>query len=160
MVTRQGARFLGRHFACALGRGGLTDDKREGDGATPRGRHRIIGLRHRPDRLAAKRLPGYARAIRRGDLWSDDPVDPYYNRPVRAPHPHSVETLRRADPLYDLILITDWNMSPAIPGRGSAIFLHCWRAPRFPTAGCIAFRRTDLIWIASRLKPHSRLVIR
>lgn len=160
MVTRQGARFLGRHFACALGRGGLTDDKREGDGATPRGRHRIIGLRYRPDRLAAKRLPGYAQAIRRGDLWSDDPTDPFYNRPVHAPHRHSAERLCRADPLYDLILITDWNMSPAIPGRGSAIFVHCWRAPRFPTAGCIAFRRTDLIWIASRLKPRSRLVIR
>ncbi len=160
VVTRQGARFLGRRFACAIGRGGLSDDKREGDGATPRGRHRIVGLLYRPDRLSAAALPRRARAIRRFDLWSDDPTDPCYNRPVRAPHPYSAETLRRADPLYDLILLTDWNSQPAVAGRGSAIFLHCWRRPRFPTAGCVAFRHEDLLWIARRLRPWSRLVIR
>jgi L,D-peptidoglycan transpeptidase YkuD (ErfK/YbiS/YcfS/YnhG family) len=160
VVTRQGARFLGRRFACAIGRGGLSDGKREGDGTTPRGRHRIAGVLYRPDRLTAQAVPGNARPIRRGDLWSDDPADPCYNRPVRAPHCHSTETLRRADGLYDLILLTDWNMHPAIPGRGSAIFVHCWRAPRFPTAGCVAFQRADLLWIARRLRPESRLIIR
>lgn len=160
LVTRQGARFLGRRLPCAIGRGGLRDDKREGDGATPRGRHGITGVLYRPDRLSARRLPSGARAIRRGDLWSDDPADPCYNRPVRAPHRHSAEALRRADPLYDVILLTDWNSAPPVAGRGSAIFLHCWRRPRFPTAGCVAFRRDDLLWIARRLRPWSRVIIR
>lgn len=160
VVTRRGAWFLGRRFACAIGRGGLTDDKHEGDGATPRGRHAIVGALYRPDRLAARAVPRGARPLRRGDLWSDDPADPLYNRPVRAPHGHSAETLRRADRLYDLILLTDWNMQPATPGRGSAIFVHAWRGPRFPTAGCVAFRREDLLWIAVRLRRQSRLTIR
>ena len=33
VVTPQGCRFLNRRFACAIGRSGITGDKREGDGA-------------------------------------------------------------------------------------------------------------------------------
>lgn len=160
VVTRQGARFLGRHFPCATGRGGLTRRKREGDGATPVGTHRIVALLYRPDRIAAEALPGWAVPIRPRDLWSDDPVAADYNHLTRAPYAFSAETLRRPDPLYDLILTTDWNWPVAHPGHGSAIFLHVWRAPRYPTVGCVAFSRENLIWIANRLTPESRLIIR
>ena len=37
------------------------------------------------------------------------------------------ERLRRADPLYDLVILTDWNWPSAERGRGSAIFMHRWR---------------------------------
>ena len=37
VVNRWGARFLGRRFACSVGRGGITTTKREGDGRTPVG---------------------------------------------------------------------------------------------------------------------------
>jgi len=160
VVTRQGARFLGRRFPCASGRGGFSARKREGDGATPLGTHRIVALLYRPDRIARHTLPACAVPIRPRDLWSDDPAAPDYNHLTRAPYPYSAETLRRADPLYDLILTTDWNWPVAHPGLGSAIFLHSWRAPRFPTAGCVAFARADLLWIANRLTPESRLVLR
>jgi L,D-peptidoglycan transpeptidase YkuD (ErfK/YbiS/YcfS/YnhG family) len=94
------------------------------------------------------------------DLWSDDPRDARYNSRVRAPHSFSHERLRRADPLYNLVLVTDWNLSPAVPGRGSAIFVHRWRRRGAPTAGCIALRPGDLLWVARRLTPRSRLVVR
>lgn len=156
-----GLRFAGRLFACSRGRGGVVAAaaKREGDGATPAGWHRILGCLYRPDRLAPRDVPGWARPIGPRDLWSDDPADPAYNTPVRAPHRFSHEALRRADPLYDLILVTDWNMTPAIAGRGSAIFLHSWRRPLYPTAGCIALDRADLLWIAARLTPGARLFV-
>jgi L,D-peptidoglycan transpeptidase YkuD (ErfK/YbiS/YcfS/YnhG family) len=98
--------------------------------------------------------------IRPGDLWSDDPRDPRYNSKVRAPHRFSHERLRRADQLYDLVVVVDWNLAPAVPGRGSAIFLHRWRRPGAPTAGCIALRPLDLRWVAARLSPRSRLMVR
>ncbi len=158
-VTRHGARFLGRHFPCAIGRAGITRRKREGDGATPAGTHRIVALLYRPDRIARHALPGWAVPIRPGDLWCDDPGSKDYNHMVRAPFSASHETLRRADPLYDIILTTDWNWPIAHPGLGSAIFLHSWRAPRFPTAGCVAFSRADLLWIANRLTVGSRLIV-
>ena len=52
--------------------------------------------------------------------------------------------------LYDLILLTDWNWPYAVKGRGSAIFIHQWRRPGFPTEGCVALRRADLHRIAPR----------
>lgn len=160
VVTPQGARFRGRLMPCAIGRGGITRAKREGDGATPAGVHGFTGLLFRPDRIAARALPGWARPIRPRDGWSDDPRDPDYNLIVRRPHGFGHERLWRADPLYDLLLLTDWNWPRARRGAGSAIFVHCWRAPRHPTAGCVAFARRDLLWIVRRLTPQGRLVIR
>ncbi|MCA3438039.1 MAG: L,D-transpeptidase family protein [Rhodobacter sp.] len=160
VVTRWGARFMGRRFACAIGRGGITRTKREGDGATPAGTHHFVGMLYRPDRLATTQLPGWALPTGPSDLWSDDSRDPDYNLMVRRPHPWGHERLQRPDPLYDLILITDWNWPRAVPGEGSAIFVHTWRKPRHPTAGCVAFSRRDLLWIARRIRHQTRLVIR
>ena len=158
VLTRMGLRFLGRRLPCSIGRGGITADKREGDGATPAGRHRITGMLYRPDRIAAWLLPGWARPIGPRDLWCDAPDHAAYNRPVRAPFAASAENLRRPDPLYDLILLTDWNALPAIPRRGSAIFVHQWRRPGFPTAGCIAVSRPDLLWLARQVQLGTCLI--
>ena len=157
VLTPMGLRFAGRTFPCSIGRGGLTDDKREGDGATPRGVHGIVGMLYRPDRMAQP--ADWALPIRPSDLWSDDPRHEDYNLMVRAPYPHSHEKLRRADLLYDLILITDWNWPRAERGRGSAIFLHQRRRAGYPTEGCVALRRDHLLWIAQRLRHGCRLIV-
>ncbi|MBL4918109.1 L,D-transpeptidase family protein [Szabonella alba] len=162
LATRWGVQFAGRRLAASIGRGGIVPaaQKCEGDGATPAGLHRIVGMLFRPDRIAPARLPGWAVPIGPRDLWSDDLRDPAYNHPVRAPHPFGHERLSRPDPLYDLILLTDWNHPDAVPGRGSAIFVHTWRRPRHPTAGCLAFSRPDLLWLAARIRPGTTLEIR
>jgi L,D-peptidoglycan transpeptidase YkuD (ErfK/YbiS/YcfS/YnhG family) len=159
VVTRWGARFMGRRFACSVGRRGIVaaDAKREGDGATPAGIHRIVAVLFRPDRLT--RPSQRARAIGPRDLWSDDPAAADYNHLVRLPYPHRHEVLRRADPIYDLVLVTGWNWPRAVPGKGSAIFIHTWRAPRHPTAGCVAFAPRDLRWIVQHLTPRTRLIV-
>jgi L,D-peptidoglycan transpeptidase YkuD (ErfK/YbiS/YcfS/YnhG family) len=157
VLTPMGLRFAGQTFPCSIGRGGIRDDKREGDGATPRGIHRIVGMLYRPDRMA--RPADWALPIRPGDLWSDDPRHEDYNLMVRAPYPHSHEKLRRADPLYDLILITGWNWPRAERGRGSAIFIHQRRRAGYPTEGCVALRRDHLLWIAGRLRHGCRLIV-
>jgi L,D-peptidoglycan transpeptidase YkuD (ErfK/YbiS/YcfS/YnhG family) len=159
VVDAWGARFMNRRFPCSIGRGGITNRKREGDGATPAGEHRIVGCLYRPDRLARSEVPDWALPIGPCDLWSDDPRDPDYNLMVRAPHPFGHERLRRADPMYDLVLLTDWNWPQAVPGRGSAIFLHAWRRPGHPTAGCVAFDAADLRWIARSLTHQGRLIV-
>lgn len=157
VLTPRGLRHRGRILPCTIGRGGLRRDKCEGDGATPVGRHRIVGLMYRPDRIKAPNA--WAMPIRPGDLWSDDGADLAYNSLVRAPYEHSHEAMRRADPMYDLLLLTDWNWPNAQAGRGSAIFLHVWRGPGQPTAGCIAFTQKNLLWIAKGLQPGARLIV-
>ena len=99
-------------------------------------------------------------AIRPADIWSDDPADADYNHGLNSrSHRHSHERLMRADRMYDIFVMTNWNWPVAEPGRGSAIFVHIWKTPRKPTAGCVAFSRSDLIWIIRRWRPWSRLIV-
>ena len=158
ILTPAGLRFRGQRYPCMIGRGGVSGNKREGDMATPAGVHRIVGMLYRPDRMA--RPASWAVPIRPGDLWSDDPACQDYNLMVCVPYPGSHEVLRRADPLYDLILITDWNWPRAVPGRGSCIFLHRWRRPGSPTAGCIALDPRHLRRIAAGIRYRTRLIVR
>ena len=79
VVARPGRRSLGWLRAgpvvvpVALGRGGIKADKREGDGATPRGRFRAVRLWFRADRLQRPRTLLPVRAIGRADAWCEDP---------------------------------------------------------------------------------------
>lgn len=160
VVGPWGARFLGRHFPCAHGRGGFTTDKHEGDGATP---ICVTHLRRiwRPARTAAP--GGVVPSTRIGpDLgWGDDPARPGYNAAVAlsARMGKGAERMLRPDRLYRLVAESGWNAEAPIPGKGSAIFLHVWRGPRIPTAGCIAFRETDLAWILGRWTLQSRVFL-
>lgn len=154
-----GACFMGRRFACSVGRAGVGEKLVEGDGVTPRGIFAIDAVLWRADRGPRPACALRARPIAPRDGWSDDPVDPAYNRLVRRPHNFRSETLRRPDRLYDLIAVLDFNRRPAMPGRGSAIFLHVWRSPRRPTEGCVAFAETDLRWILARWSVRSRVIV-
>jgi L,D-peptidoglycan transpeptidase YkuD (ErfK/YbiS/YcfS/YnhG family) len=159
-VTRWGARFMGRRFPVAIGRGGVTKEKREGDGATPAGVWHLLHGGYRADRDARPATTLLLDRIGPRDIWSDDPEDPDYNQWLTGSvHPFSHETLRRADPLYDLVLASDWNYPLAVPGRGSAIFVHVWRRPCYPTAGCIAFQRNHLVWIVAHWRRESRIIV-
>lgn len=152
-----GILFNGRRIPCTIGKAGVTKNKREGDGATPAGVHRIVGMLYRPDHVAQPQH--WAMPIRNGDLWSDESADTAYNHLVRRPYSFSHEVLRRADRLYDIILVTDFNFPSAVPGGGSAIFLHQQRRQGYPTEGCVAFRRQDLIWIAQNVQFGARLIV-
>jgi L,D-peptidoglycan transpeptidase YkuD (ErfK/YbiS/YcfS/YnhG family) len=162
VVGPWGARFLGRRFPCATGRGGIVagEAKVEGDMATPEGTFRLLWLYWRADRLSrpASRLAAIPLGPRQG--WSEAPEDPAYNCPIAHPHPFPADRMTRGDGLYDICAVTDQNRRPVVPGAGSAIFVHLWRRPRHPTAGCVAFRRPDLEWILARWTPRSRLVVR
>jgi len=159
VLTPTGLRFQGRLFPCTWGRGGIRRAKREGDGATPAGIHRIVACLIHPARVPRRARPDWAVATGPRDRWCDDPRHKDYNQLVRAPHPGTAERLQRPDPLYDLILTTDWNWPRAHPGRGSAIFIHQWRKPGHPTSGCLAFSRADLHWIVRRIVYETRLFV-
>ncbi|MEQ8480278.1 MAG: L,D-transpeptidase family protein [Hoeflea sp.] len=141
----QGIVRIGPHvFRAALGRGGLTRRKREGDGATPIGRMPVLaGFRRggMQDRDNAG-----LRLLRVGtrDGWCDAPGHPSYNRPVRLPFRASHETLLRDDVLYDFGFVLDWNLRSRRRGLGSAIFLHVAKPGYPPTEGCIALSRRDM----------------
>lgn len=149
-----------RRFPCALGRSGVTRNKREGDGATPAGRFAILDVRYRADRIPrpATRLP--LQRSRPADGWCDAVGDRNYNRPVRMPYPKSAETMWRDDGLYDVVVILDCNVTRRSQGRGSAIFFHLARPGFLPTEGCVAVRLADMRKILQRLKPGAAIEVR
>jgi L,D-peptidoglycan transpeptidase YkuD (ErfK/YbiS/YcfS/YnhG family) len=143
----------------ALGRAGIRADKREGDGATPRGSFRPLRLWWRADRLPrpATRLP--VRRIGRLDAWCEDPADRRYNRPFRRSATEPGDHLCRNDDLYDLIIEIDHNTRPRVAGRGSGVFIHVARNSFAPTAGCVALRKRELRILLHRLGPRTRIII-
>jgi L,D-peptidoglycan transpeptidase YkuD (ErfK/YbiS/YcfS/YnhG family) len=138
-------------FPCALGRAGIHARKREGDGATPAGVWRLACVLYRADRVLRPRTPLPARPLRRDDGWCDAPADRNYNRLVKHPYPASAERLWRADGLYDVLVVLDYNASPRVRGRGSAIFMHVAKSDYAPTEGCIALARAHLVRLLERL---------
>jgi L,D-peptidoglycan transpeptidase YkuD (ErfK/YbiS/YcfS/YnhG family) len=152
-------RMLGATTPVALGRTGVRANKREGDGATPRGRFRLVRLWWRADRLArpASALP--TRPIASDDAWCEDPADRRYNQPVKLTSARAGDRLRRDDSLYDLLIELDHNTRPRISGRGSAIFIHVARPGLRPTSGCIALEAGALRRLLVRLKRNSTIEI-
>jgi len=154
----------GHRVRCALGRGGVRADKREGDGATPAGTFAVRRLLFRPDRgpTPTTALPTTAlsaAALTPAHGWCDDPAHADYNREVRLPHPARCESLWRDDGVYDLIVVLGHNDAPAVPGLGSAIFLHLARDAYAPTEGCVALARDDLVALLAVLAPGDSLCI-
>jgi L,D-peptidoglycan transpeptidase YkuD (ErfK/YbiS/YcfS/YnhG family) len=143
----------------ALGRSGVRANKREGDGATPRGRFRLLRLWWRADRALLPRTGLPVRRIGPTDAWCEDPADWRYNRPVRLDRGQSGDRLTRDDHLYDLIIELDHNTRPRIAGRGSAVFIHVARRGFAPTAGCVALTHRGLHRLLARLGQRTRIEI-
>jgi len=154
------ASWAARPLRAALGRGGVATEKREGDHKTPAGSFAMRQVLYRPDRFAqpASRLP--IRALSPTDGWCDAPDDPRYNQLVMLPYAASHESLWRSDEIYDLIVPLGYNDDPAVPGLGSAIFLHVARPDWSGTEGCVALARTDLLMLIAEADPTSRVVVR
>ena len=144
---------------CALGRSGISDQKHEGDGATPAGAFPMRQLLYRPDRESRPTTLLPCATISAGDGWCDAPRDKAYNRLVHLPYPASAEQLWREDHLYDLLVVLGYNDDPVVPGQGSAIFLHL-AAPDFaPTVGCVALKRDDFLTVIATADRGSRVII-
>jgi L,D-peptidoglycan transpeptidase YkuD (ErfK/YbiS/YcfS/YnhG family) len=154
-------RRVGGPWIARLGRSGLSTHKREGDGATPTGTYGFAstiygiaanpGVRFRYHRLAC------------GDWWDEDPSSPTYNtfRHVACgrapPFGGGSEALWRISPQYRYFAVIDYNASPTVPGRGSAIFVHVAVGA---TAGCVSLPERRLVQLLRWLKPSAQPLIR
>lgn len=149
-----------RAVPCVLGRGGLSADKREGDGATPVGRFPLREAFYRADRLERPETGLPLRVLTEADGWCDDPADSAYNRFVELPYPARHERLWREDGLYDLVIVVGYNDDPPVAGLGSAIFIHTAAPDLAPTEGCVALARADLLILAAACREGDWLVVR
>lgn len=142
-----------------LGRGGISSNKREGDGATPRGVFHPLRLWWRKDRAPRPATSLPVRAIASTDAWCEDPSDRRYNRAIRIASDATGDRLMRADRLYDYIVEIDHNTRPRVANRGSAVFIHLARENKGPTAGCVGLTRDAMLRLLARLTTRTKIVI-
>ena len=128
--------------------------KREGDGQTPSGRFRIyqaFGLAADP----GTRLPYFKVGAR--DWWDEDRHSSAYNQHVRcAPGSCSFreavsEHLADYPTQYRYAAFIRYNTAPAVPGKGSGIFLHV--NGRGATAGCVSVSASRMAWLLRWMRP-------
>ena len=91
--------------------------------------------------------------------WCDSPKSTNYNKLIKFPFQESAEKLYRNDSIYDIIIITNYNMNPIIRGKGSAIFLHIARNNYKPTRGCIAISKRNMRSLLLTLKLNTKLIV-
>ncbi|WP_420548483.1 L,D-transpeptidase family protein [Curvivirga sp.] len=147
-------------FPCALGKNGLIKDKREGDNASPIGVWKIIRVLYRADKGSKPICNFPIQEIQTDDGWCDSPEHHLYNQQVKLPFEASHEELFRKDNIYDIVVVLDHNLDPAVPYGGSAIFMHIARDNYEGTAGCIALRRDHLEHILSIAQPGDAIEIK
>ncbi len=143
-----------------VGRNGITADKTEGDGRTPSGTYAFtlaFGLLENPGSILPYHL------IQAGDYWVDDPASPHYNQLVNtAKTPvdwNSAENLPACSPYYNYALALNYN-EDCVPGKGSAIFLHCYTAsPDNGSAGCIRLPQERMEQLLQAVTENTRIVI-
>ncbi len=107
------------------------------------------------------KLP-YFRATT-SDWWVSDVKSPYYNKhyvcaPGTCPFNEAAgEDLGKAGTAYNHATVIDYNRFPAVPGKGSAFFLHVSTGK--PTAGCVSIPTGDLDAVMRWLDPAKHPVI-
>jgi D-alanyl-D-alanine dipeptidase len=163
---------VGKPIVTTLGRNGLAwgkgiatlphpagaPVKKEGDGRAPAGIFTLGPVFGYAARFDGK-MP-YLQATR--DLVCvDDARSADYNR-IRhidaSLEAGSFEWMRREDGLYRLGAVVHHN-DAAVPNAGSCIFLHIWRGPGHPTAGCTAMDEKALSTVLHWLDPSKEPVL-
>jgi L,D-peptidoglycan transpeptidase YkuD (ErfK/YbiS/YcfS/YnhG family) len=134
-------------WTARLGYSGIHNYKVEGDGSTPAGRFGIG-----PVIYGIAPNPGTKETYHQlvcGDWWDEDPSSPEYNtfQYVRCGTTPSwgggdSEALWTETTAYQSFAFIEYNTSPVIPGRGSAIFLH--DNVGGPTDGCVSLPPAEL----------------
>jgi L,D-peptidoglycan transpeptidase YkuD (ErfK/YbiS/YcfS/YnhG family) len=136
--------------------------KREGDGRAPAGVFRLsraFGAADAPP-TDLQAFP-YLKSLP-STYCVEDVRSPHYNRIVDSTRvkPSSWEqwsALLRPDGLFKWGVIVEQNSPEIKKAAGSCVFLHVWRGPRQPTAGCTSMSEQaleDIIpWLDAKLEP-------
>ena len=152
--------YKGYKLKCSIGKSGLTNFKKEGDLATPKGLFKLGLLYYRKDRIKLLKCKIKKKVIKRSMGWCDDSRSKKYNREIYFPFKYSAEKLYRRDRIYDIFINIKYNHSPIIKKKGSAIFLHLSNKKYKPTSGCVAILKKDFLKILPLINYSTKILIR
>ncbi|MEF3696140.1 L,D-transpeptidase family protein [Desulfolutivibrio sp.] len=117
--------------------------KHEGDGKAPAGAFALtMGFSYDPKALGfSPNMPMHTVTADTICVENSDSrkYNMVFNESTAGPADWSgPDRMLRPDGLYKNGLFVAHNTDPAAPGAGSCIFIHSWRGPDSPTAGCTA----------------------
>ena len=106
-------------------------------------------------------MMGYTQ-VNETHYWIGDSNSERYNTMVStrnydAFNPKESEHIIDYNPGYQYCLNISWNIE-GTPGKGSAIFLHCYTKNKF-TGGCVAISEDDMRTVIQRVKPGCVVVM-
>ena len=134
------------------------EEKVEGDQKTPLGLFPLIGTYGYG--AAANHFHMPHLQVQEWHKCVDDPNSRYYNKivdeRVAEKDWQTAEDMLRDDHLYKWGIVVGYNTHPPHPGKGSAIFLHLWRNPGKPTAGCTAMSEENMWQLLAWLRPEAK----
>ena len=157
-------------FRCQVGSLGLKNaaKKIEGDKTTPIGKWYLETLYYRSDRVLRPKLKKKnvlkINQITKYCGWCNDIKSHYYNKYIKIYNFRSLntnyESLWREDNVYDIIIEISHNIKPIIKNKGSAIFIHCSFEDFRSTAGCVALKKRDLMFLIKNIKSQTCIRIK
>tara|TARA_B100000941_G_C28489604_1_gene547084 strand:+ start:282 stop:773 length:492 start_codon:yes stop_codon:yes gene_type:complete len=145
-------------FKCSIGKNGVSYNKTEGDGKTPKGEFGFGDVYWRADRIKKPETKLKCKKILKDAVWCDDPESDFYNKEVKFSKKYRFEKLYRRDKKYDIFLVIKYNRPNIVKYKGSAIFLHLTKNYK-KTAGCIAIKKNDMLIVLKLLKRNSKIII-
>ena len=151
--------YRGYKLKCSIGKSGITNFKKEGDLATPRGVFKLGFLYYRKDRNKSLKSKLKKRIIKKNMGWCNDSKCKKYNQEIYIPSKYEAEKLYRKDKIYDILINIKYNHSPTIKEKGSAIFLHLTNNKYKPTQGCVAIQKKDFLKILPFINMNTKISI-
>lgn len=123
-----------------MGRNGMSNNRTVGDKTTPIGLFRLNTPFGQCD--PQEGFPADYIKVGKRHVWSD-----LTNRLVEDADLEGERVGTKGyRGYYDYALDAGFNVN-AIPDRGSALFLHCWKAGRVDTSGCVAIPKEQMAYI-------------
>ena len=159
LINKKNLTFRNYKAKCAIGKRGINYKRKEGDLITPIGRYKIKYILYRKDRVKKPQTSIKKIIIKKNMGWCDDPISRKYNQLIKLPSIFSYEKLYKKENIYDIILVLNFNMSPVLKKKGSAIFIHVARKNFVKTEGCIAIKKTYLLKIIKEIKTSTKVKI-
>ena len=157
---KQNFLYFGEYrIKCAIGKRGITSRKVEGDNKTPKGTFTLKSIFYRKDRIPKLKTSLKKIVIKKNIGWCDESSSRQYNKMIKFPFRLSAEKLWLKDNIYDVIIVINYNLKPAIQNKGSAIFLHIAKKNYKPTKGCIAISKKDIIFLSSKVNSKTKIKI-
>ena len=145
-------------YKCALGKKGITKNKREGDQKTPSGTFSLGKVFYRKDRTKNIKTKLKKYIIKKHMCWCDDPNSKFYNKLIFTKDKNK-EKLFRKDNLYDIIIVINYNTRQIVKNKGSAIFIHLANKNYSGTMGCIGLKKNDLLEVLKTISKKTKIKI-